>query len=345
VLQPFAIEPINPYMAEMKATAQRLAARGRGLLDTAEAAEDLGSRLARVGAGGAEEDRRDWREALFAAKGLEECCSAVVLEQEALQQRDSEGRTFVELLQEQGIVVGVRADIGHFPLNGYGERGTDGLADLAQRCKDYYELGIRFVKWVTKVECTMELPTDVAVWENTTSLAQCAQVCQANGLVLVAELEVSQGQGNHSMERAAYVSEKVYSNAVRFFNEYDANLEAVVLMVRACLPGPEAAPARPEEVAEFTVRSLLRTVPPALLCVQLATSGCTPEDAARYLRSIQEATVGAPWAVLPAYGVALLAPAMASWGKDRDAKAAQELVLRFLRASNQIQLGASGKSD
>jgi len=338
VLQPFAIEPINPYMVDMKATVQRLAVRGRGILDTAEGAQELEDRLVQAGVDGTEEGRRAWRELLYAAEGLGRFCSAVIVDDEALRQRTGEGRLFTEVLQEQGVIVGVRADTGFFPLNGYGERGTDGIVDLAMRCREYYRCGVRLAKWRCQILCTMEMPTDVAVWENTTRLAQFAQVCQVNGLACAAEVDICMGPGNHSIERTAYISEKVFSQAIRMMNEYDANLEAAILMTHTCSAGPDAGPVMPENAAEYTARTLLRTVPPALAGVHILPGELNPETAARSLRAAQRATTNAPWVLAPVYGPALLAPTLALWAQKGDVATARKPLLRLLEASSQVQL-------
>lgn len=337
VLQPFATEPINPYMAEMKSTLQQLAASGRGILDTGEPSERLSERLARLGAGGGEEDCRAWREMLYGAKGLGESCGAVILDEEALRQSTSDGRPFPDLLKEQGIVLGVRGDTGYFPLNGYGEQATDGLVSMGERCQEWRSRGVRLVLWRTLIECSMELPTDVAVWENMSRLAQCAQVCHAHGLAVAAELQLSSrsGDGNHSIDRTAYVMEKVCSNAVRLLNEQDANLEAVVLLPSFCTPGSEVAPSIPEEVAETTARVLSRTVPPALAGIHPVGSGMSIKEAAMTFEELRATQM--PHAVAPAHGVDFLMPVLEAWARgrgegERGSAKAQELLLSLLSA-------------
>lgn len=339
VLQPYAIEPINPYLAEMRATLQRLAERGSGMLDASEPPEELEAFLKKAGAESSEEGRRAWRELLFATEGLGRFCSCVMLEDEALQQAASDGRSFVDILQEQGVVVGVRADAGFYPLNGYGEKGTEGYVDLNRRCQEYYQCGARLAKWRLKVQCTMELPTDIAVWENTTRLAQAARACQANGLAFAAEVEVVMGPGNHSLDRTAYVAEKVYSQAIRMMNEYDANLEAAILVTGACAAGPEAGPVRQDDAAEFTTRSLRRTAPPALAGVHILPADSNLEIAARSVRAVQEACVDAPWVPMPVYGSALLEPVLAAWVGQGDVASARSMLARLLEASSQSQVG------
>jgi len=339
VLQPYAIEPINPFMSEMRATARGLAKRGTGMLDTSEPPEELERLLVLAGADGGAESRRAWRELLYATEGLARFCSCVILEEEALQQKTGDGRSFVELLQEQGVIVGIRADTGFYPLNGYGEKGTDGYADLDQRCQEYYRRGIRLAKWRLEVCCSMELPTDVAVWENSTQVGEAASVCQASGLAFAAEVAFTSGPGNHSLDRTSYVAEKVYSQVVRMMNECDASVEAAALITGVFGAGPEAGPVRLEDSTEYTARSLRRTAPPALAGVHMLPGKLNAETAARSLRALQEAATGSPWVPLPVYSASLLQPVLASWARDGDVEGARSKLLRLLEASSQSQLG------
>eukprot|EP00439_Symbiodinium_sp_Y106_P078689 s699_g17.t1 len=102
----------------------------------------------------------------------------------------------------------MRVDQGFVPLNSFGEKGTEGIVLLKERCEDYYKSGVRIAKWRTQLECNLEMPTDVAVWENSDCIARAARICQANGLAFIAEIQTSQNTGSHSIERTAYVCEK-----------------------------------------------------------------------------------------------------------------------------------------
>jgi len=176
----------------------------------------------------------------------------------------------------------------------------------------------------------MELPTDVAVWEITTCLAQAAQVCQKQGLAVAIELNIQGDLGSHSIERTAYVCEKVCSHAVRLLNEHDVILEAVTLVSSICQPGNDAAPARPEDVAAYTARALRRTVPPALGSVHLLPGSLAPKQAARHVHDVQEAAHREPWCVSPVYGSTLLSAPLNEWASTGEMDSAREVLLRVL---------------
>eukprot|EP00435_Cladocopium_sp_Y103_P012013 s648_g3.t1 len=208
VLQPFAIEPINPFMSEMQANVKSLTGQGLGLLDAESAGKELSACLETSGMDPSEENRQKWREFCYGFENLKEYCSAVLMEEEALKFTTDDGRSLPQVLLDGGVMCAMRVDQGFVPLNSFGEKGTEGMVMLEERCQDFYESGVRLAKWRTQVECNLEMPTDVSVWENTDCLARAARICQANGLAFIAEIQTSQNTGSHSIERTAYVCEK-----------------------------------------------------------------------------------------------------------------------------------------
>jgi len=54
-----------------------------------------------------------------------------------------------------------------------------------------------------------------AIWENCHGLARYAAIAQENGLVPIVEPEVTLGEGDYSIERTAYISERVNSQVSR----------------------------------------------------------------------------------------------------------------------------------
>ena len=74
---------------------------------------------------------------LFSTRGIGECISGVILHEETIRQRSAKGRTFPELLAQQGILAGIKVDRGANPLAGSsGEHVTDGLDGLRDRVKE-----------------------------------------------------------------------------------------------------------------------------------------------------------------------------------------------------------------
>ena len=111
--------------------------------------------------------------------------------EETLDQQTKEGKNFVALLQEKGVIPGIKVDKGVVPIAGTdGEKATQGIDGLGDRCKAYYEKGCRFAKWRATLKIGKVEPTPLAARENAHSLARYASICQANGLVPIVEPEI-----------------------------------------------------------------------------------------------------------------------------------------------------------
>jgi fructose-bisphosphate aldolase class I len=77
-------------------------------------------------------------------------------------------------------VPGIKVDTGVKDLAGSdGEGWTSGLDDLDKRCKEYYQMGLRFAKWraVLKIDIEKNQPTPLAMQENAWGLARYALIC------------------------------------------------------------------------------------------------------------------------------------------------------------------------
>ena len=66
---------------------------------------------------------------------------------------------------------------------------------------EFYKLGCRFAKWraVLKISGTNGCPSEEAIKQNATGLAQYASICQKNGLVPIVKPEIL-SDGPHSAE-------------------------------------------------------------------------------------------------------------------------------------------------
>ena len=61
---------------------------------------------------------------------------------ETLRQTDSDGTSFVDVLNNKGIVPGIKVDKGVKPISGtHEETATQGIEDLDLRAEEYYSLG------------------------------------------------------------------------------------------------------------------------------------------------------------------------------------------------------------
>ncbi|CAM9887272.1 unnamed protein product, partial [Discosporangium mesarthrocarpum] len=183
-------------------------------------------------------------------------------------------------------------------------------------------------------------PCIKAVWENCHSLARYAQIAQANGLVPIVEPEVTLSAGDYSIERTAFVSERVNSQVFRWLNEYNVCLEAILLKPNMILPGLDAPVADADEVAKYTVQVMKRTIPPAVPGIHFLSGGMSEEESTKNLQRLNELYPTAPWSLSFSYGRALQTSTMKVWGgKDENFEKAQEVLLSLAKVNSQAQQG------
>lgn len=138
----------NQYRKELAETAKHLVRRGYGILAADESNPTLGKKFDPLGIPNEPENRRQYRQMLFTTPGIEKHISGVILFDETARQSADDNQRFIDLLKSKGILAGIKVDKGVQPIPGTkGETWTAGFDDLAKRCKEYYEMGIRFAKW------------------------------------------------------------------------------------------------------------------------------------------------------------------------------------------------------
>jgi len=176
---------------ELSKTVAELTAPGKGILAADEGAGTIEKRLKAVNVASTEEARRDYRELLFSTPGLGGFISGVILFEETLKQKSAAGLPLPGLLKVQGIVPGIKVDMGTVLLPNFpGETATQGLDGLAQRLSEYKQLGARFAKWRAVIHIGTGIPTPRAIASNAHALARYAAICQEQALVPIVEPEV-----------------------------------------------------------------------------------------------------------------------------------------------------------
>ena len=144
-------------------TANALVAPGKGILAADESTTTIKRRFDSIGAESTEETRRDYRELLFRTPGAAEFVSGVILYDETIRQNAADGTSLVKVLQDQGVIPGIKVDTGAKPLTGApGETVTEGLDGLAGRLAEYAELGARFTKWRATIYIGADIPAPTA---------------------------------------------------------------------------------------------------------------------------------------------------------------------------------------
>lgn len=320
--------------------ARQMVRPGRGILAADESNNTADQRLAAVGVESNEEMRRQYRELFLTTPEVENYLSGVILYEETLHQKSYHGRPFVEILQEKGIIPGIKVDMGTVPLPGFPDEViTEGLDGLKGRLERYYELGARFTKWRSVIRIGSDIPTPEAIRANAHVLARYARISQEAGMVPMVEPEVLIN-GTHSIDR----SESVLGETLRItFEElirYRVALEGVILKSSMALPGSESGfEMDPLDVAKRTVRALRQNVPAGVPGVVFLSGGQTPEEATENLNEIARLEPF-PFEVAFSYARALQGPALEAWrGQGENWQRAQEVFLERLKQSIEADAG------
>jgi fructose-bisphosphate aldolase class I len=326
---------------ELARTAQAMVAKGKGILAADESGGTIKKRFDAIRLESTEEHRRSYRELLFTAPGAAEAISGVILYDETIRQKTREGTPFPKYLAEHGMIPGIKVDLGAKPLAGFpGETITEGLDGLRERLIDYHALGARFAKWRAVIDIADGIPTSFGIEANAHALARYAALCQENGIVPIVEPEVLM-DGGHSIERCEEVTSAALSAVFDQLFAHRVYLEGMVLKPNMVISGKKAAHrAAPEAVAEATLRTLKRHVPPAVPGIAFLSGGQSSTEATLHL-SLMNRMGPLPWSLTFSYGRALQDTALKAWGgKVADFAAGQK---EFARRARLNGLAATGR--
>jgi len=327
---------------ELRDTAKRLAAKGKGLLAVDESTPTVGKRLAGINVENTEENRQAYRGMLFTADGLGDYISGAILFEETLYQDHADGESMVSKLDKLGIIPGIKVDKGLRPLAGAHEVETwcMGLEGLVDRAAEYYERGALFAKWRAVLQITDDgCPTDLSIQENAWGLARYARSVQESGLVPIVEPEILM-DGSHSIERTAEVQVRVLNAVYKACAENGVFLEGTLLKPSMTVSGADCSnKADSETVAKTTVQVMDQCVPAEVAGIMFLSGGLTEEDASVYLNTMNSIDRKGPWSLTFSYGRALQQSCLQAW-KGNDTAAGQKALLARAQANSEASTGA-----
>ncbi|MEX0931227.1 MAG: class I fructose-bisphosphate aldolase [Candidatus Paceibacterota bacterium] len=324
---------------ELYTTAKAMMTPGKGILAADESNNSAAKRLEAIGAEASEENRMLYRDLFFSANGIENYLSGTILYDETIRQANREGKLFRDVLKEKGIIIGIKVDTGakdfpYFP----GEKITYGLDGLAERLKEYYDMGARFAKWRAVITIGDNIPTEGCIRANAHALARYAGLCQEANIVPMVEPEVLL-EGNHTIEQAEQVTTRTIQVLFEELVNYRVDLKAVILKTSMVVPGSENGHTDPKTVAEKTVAMLKATVPAEVPGVVFLSGGQTPEDATAHLNEMAKLEP-LPWQLAFSYARAIQGPALEIWqGKMENFSSAQEEFINRLKINTQADQG------
>merc|ERR1712087_51150 len=335
---------LEKYSDELKATSAAMVEEGKGLLACDESTGTVGARLESIGLENNEDNRREWRQLLFTTPNIGDKISGAILFEETLYQDSKEGKPFVDLLNEAGIIPGIKVDTGLKPLCGAGDGETwcSGLDGLYDKCVLHYAKGARFAKWRTalRIDLAKDFPTDYAIDEAAHGLSRYARICQEAGLVPIVEPEILI-DGDHDIYTTAKVQERVITTVYKKLQECGVMLEGTLLKPSMTVCGVDCKD-KPdvEEIARLTVQTLSRSIPSAMPGVTFLSGGISEEDSSIYLNEINKIDRVGPWALTFSFSRAMQSSCLKKWaGKPENKEAAQKQLLARAQANSEACQG------
>jgi fructose-bisphosphate aldolase class I len=329
---------------ELEKVAGAMVAKGKGILAADESMGTIKRRFDSIKLESTEDNRRAYRELLFTAPGIEEAISGVILFDETLRTKASDGTPFAQVLAKKGIMPGIKVDKGPVDIPEFaGEVVTEGLDGLRGRLKEYKELGAKFAKWRAVINIGNGIPSYTCLQANAEALARYAALCQEGGLVPIVEPEVLL-DGSHTVERCQEVTEQALKVTFTALFLHRVHLEGMILKPSMVVSGKDCPQqAGVQEVAERTIRCLKRTVPAAVPGIAFLSGGQSPERATEHLNAMN-AMGPYPWEVSFSYARALQDPVLKAWkGEPGNISAAQKIFYHRAKCNSAARSGTYNK--
>jgi fructose-bisphosphate aldolase class I len=328
-------------ISTLESTAKALVAPGKGILAADESGGTIKKRFDSIKVESTEDTRRAYREFLFTTPGVGEFISGVILYDETIRQSASDGTPLPKVLEQQGIIPGIKVDTGakHLALADEGDTVTEGLDGLRERLAEYKALGARFAKWRATYAITDALPSRYAFDVNAHALARYAALCQEAGIVPIVEPEVLM-EGTHTIQRSYEVTSAALESLFHALHEQRIAYEGTLLKPNMVLSGYDCKQqATDEQIAELSVRCYREFVPAAVPGIVFLSGGQSDEQATSRLNEMNKLGPH-PWQLSFSYGRALQSAALTAWkGDPSNVEAAQKALAHRAKLNSLARSG------
>jgi fructose-bisphosphate aldolase class I len=305
---------------ELISTAKAMVANHKGILAMDESNPTCNKRFAKLGIPQTPELRRDYREMIVSTPGLNESISGAILFDETVHQQLKDESSFINVLTNNGIIPGIKVDGGTVAMAGHPEEKiTEGLDNLRNRLNEYAEMGLRFAKWRAVITIGKDIPIQTCIEANAHTSARYAALCQEAGIVPIVEPEVLM-DGDHTMERCFEVTEQVLHTVFNQLYKQGVVLEGMILKPNMIVPGLACKKQDSiDEVADATIKCLLRAVPAAVPGIAFLSGGQSPELASARLNAMNVRFKNKlPWELSFSFGRAIQQPALDIWNGNEN---------------------------
>ena len=247
---------------------------------------------------------------------MKSCISGVILFDETIRQKSSNGKSIPELINESGSIPGIKVDKGAKSLAGSNnEKITEGLDGLRNRMEEYYKLGARFAKWRAVYSISSVYPSEQCIKSNAHALARYASLVQEAKMVPIVEPEVLM-DGDHTIDKCYDVTSRVLAECYRELKIHNVNLKGTVLKPNMILPGASCKQkVTPEEIAKKTLECIKKNMPSEVPGVAFLSGGQNEVEATKNLNEINKIN-DTSFHFTFSYGRALQQSALKTWAKS-----------------------------
>ena len=327
-------------MSELSNIALKILSGGKGILAADESTGTMTKRLNDVGIESTDKNRLFFREILITSKSMKECIGGVILYDETINQVSNKIK-IPDIISNNGSYAGIKVDTGAKYLSGSkGEKITEGLDNLRERLKNYYNLGAKFTKWRGVYVISKNCPSKLAIHSNAHALARYASLVQEANMVPIIEPEVLM-DGNHNVKECFDKTQEVIKVCFDELVLHKVDLKGIILKPNMILSGSESKEKiSNEEVAKLTVECLKKCVPSEVPGIAFLSGGQSEIEATKNLNLINKYNT-TNFIMTYSYGRALQQSALKYWSKNiNDIDGTQKV---FNHRARMNTLAAQGK--
>ena len=321
-------------------TVARLVKSPKGILAIDESTKTCNSRFEKLGVPTTIEKRQEYRELLVTAKDIEKYISGYILYDETIRQSTKDGKSFISILQNKKIDVGIKVDEGTIDFGNIpGDKITQGLNGLSNRLKEYKEMGATFAKWRAIYTIADMTPSVADMEANAKLFSEYALACQGNNIVPIVEPEVLI-DGDHSIEKCFEITAKNLDIVFAELKSAGVFIPGIILKTSMVIAGNKfSKQSTPEEVAMATLKCLKEHVPEDIGGIVFLSGGQGDEQATLNLNAMKK-DKKLPWALTFSYGRAIQNGALMSWAKNPlDVSSAQKLLVEAAKRNSLASVG------